>query len=166
MKLDCKRLPATDETLRFLSPFFAKEHVKRAIDDRLNSCYGVFCLFAGILNSKIRVYGVFDLTNSMRFLGFQWGYLDDTGEIFENHACWDRNVPTVKCVNLCKIVMQDDYARDGITIKYAASYIPDINRPAKWLALRCGCEDCGIKKDRLFHKDNCVFQCRKFMIKF
>ena len=164
MELNCKRLPATDKTLQFLSPFWAKEHIKKAIDDRLNTCYGIFCLFAGILQGRIRVYGVFDLADPMRFLGFQWGYLDDDVETFENHACWDRYVPTVECVNLCKTVMKEDYAQDGITIKYAASYIPDINRAAKWLAFRCGCMDCGIKEDRLFHKANYIYPCREFRV--
>lgn len=164
MELDCKRLPATDETLMFLSPFFAKEHIKKGIDDRLNTCYGIYRLFTGILNGQIRVYGVFDLVKPMRFFGFQFGHFVAAEEAFENHACWDRHIPTVKCVTLCKIVMKDDYARDGITIKHAISYIPDINRSAKWLALRCGCADYGIKEDRLFYKGNYVFPCRKFMV--
>lgn len=162
MDLVCKRLPANEETLKFISPFFQFEHVRDAIDDRWKTYYGIFCLFTGILTGQIRLFGVFDREEPMKFLGFQLGYLDESGKTYENHAFWDRHVPTVECIELCKKAVKADYASDGVDVKYAASYIPDRNRAAKWLALRSGCKDKGLSRDRFFSKDGYMLPCREF----
>ena len=162
MDLICKKLPATDDTIKFISPFFDKKHVKDGQDDFLNTCYGIFHLFYGFVTGEIRVYGVFDQDEPMSFLGFQFGYLDETNESFETHSCWDRRSPSLDCVNLCSDVMIADYSQDGIVIKYIVCYIPDRNRAAQLLARRFGCVDCGYHQDKLFYKNGSVFPCREF----
>lgn len=164
MNLECRRLPATEDTLKFISPFFALEHIRKAIDDRWRTCYGIYDLFIGIRLGKIRVYGVFDMATPMRFMGFELGWLDETGEAFEHHAFWDRKVPAVECVTLCKNYMKEEFAKEGVTVKYAVGYIPDINRAAKRMALRAGCKDCGIRNDRVFYKNEYILPCREFRI--
>lgn len=162
MDLICKKLSATDETIRFLSPFFEKKHVKEGQDDFLNTCYGIYRLFFGIVTGEIRVYGVFDQDPTITFLGFNFGYLDETGDSFEAHSCWDRGVPTAECANLCLDVMKGDYLRDGIVVKSVVCYIPDRNRAAQLLARRFGCLDCGFHNDKLFYKNGSSFPCREF----
>lgn len=162
MKLECKRLPATEDTLKFISPFFALEHVRKAIDDRWRTCYGIYDLFVGIRIGKVRVYGVFDMTMPMRFLGFEFGTLDESGEAFEHHAVWDRNTPALECVMLCKDFMKEEFAAEGVIVTSAVCYIPDSNRAAKWAAIRAGCKDCGIRNDRVFYKNGNILPCREF----
>ena len=60
VKSICRRLPASEGTIRFLSPFLAKKHIQNGIDDRMKTYYGSFCFFRNILAGKTRAYGVFE----------------------------------------------------------------------------------------------------------
>ena len=160
--LVCKRLPCTEDTLKFISPFFALEHVQKWIDDRWRTYYGIYDLFTAIRSGRVRGYGVFDVSDPMRFLGFILGWIDETGETFELHTFFDRDTATLEAINLCKNTVKDDYAKDGILLKYAIGYIPDRNRAAKWLALRAHCKDRGLRKDKIYHKGDYIFPCREY----
>ena len=136
--------------------------MQNGIDDRWRTYYGIYDLFTGIRSGRIRGYGVFDVSEPMRFLGFILGWVDGSGETFEVHAFWDRDVPTAKAIELCKPVVKEDYAKDGIQLKYAVGYIPDRNRAAKWMALRAGGKDLGLRTDVTFHKGDYIFPCREY----
>lgn len=162
MGLVCKRLPGNDETLKFLSPHFLQKHVQDGIDDRWRTYYGIYDMFRAISDGRIRAYGVFDISEPMRFLGFVLGWLSEDGETFEVHAFWERGVPTATAIDLCKPVVKEDYAKDGIRLKYAAGYIPDRNRAAKWMAIRSGANDLGAENSRKFYKGDYIFPCREY----
>lgn len=164
MKLVSKRLPATKETLQFISPFFRYEHVQKALDDRWKTYYGIFELFRGILAGEIRLYGVFDVDEPMRFLGFELVWLDESKEAIEVHSFWERDLPkrAADLAALCKDVMKEDYASDGIQVKYVVSYIPEENRAAKRMARQFGCQELGLRKDKVFYKGEYIFPCREY----
>lgn len=167
MKIVAKRLPPTEETLRFISPFFGKEHVRKGIDERLLSAYGIFCLYLGIRLGRVRVYGCFETDDAgkpVRFLGFEYGCLDTASATFETHAVWDRHVPSAECVKLCKECMKQDYLQDGITVKWAAGYISVRNRAAILMARKVGAHDLGIRYDAQWQRQGERVPCREFRI--
>lgn len=164
MELVCKRLPPTEATLKFLSDFFSLPHIQNVLDDRLRTFYGIHLLMDGIRTGKIRVYGVFSLEKNVRFLGCELGELEKDGITFEHHAFWDRHVPTVTCVLMCKNYMKQEFEKEGIHVKYARGHIPDCNRAAQWMALRAGCEDRGLNHQWKYYRNGREFPCREFLI--
>ena len=167
MKIVAKRLPPTEETLRFISPLFEKEHVRKGIDERLLSPYGLYCLYIGIRLGRVRVYGCFEMDDAakpVRFLGFEYGCLDYASATFETHAVWDRHTPAAECVKLCKECMKEDYRKEGITVKWAAGYISVRNRAAILMARRVGAQDLGIRYDAQWQNRGESALCREFRI--
>lgn len=165
MLLVCKRLPATEETLEFLSPFIAQKHIQRGIDDTWRTPYGTYTLFNDIRSGRFRCYGVFELDdkgNVQRFLGFEMGELDLLGHGFEHHAFWDRHVPVKTCLKLCQELVTKDYASEGVTVTSFVCFLPDCNRAVRQLAFRYGCRDCGFVPNRVFWKDGKKYLCRMF----
>ena len=160
MKLECLRMPGTDRTLNFISPYLGQRHVQAGLEECIRTAYGMYCLFSRILDGYFRLYGVFDVDEPVDFLGFVFGHRD--GETFEVHACWNRHVPTVKCSELAIECMVRDYADEGIAIRYIAGYIPDKNKAAQLYAKRSGFADCGLQDDKLFDGQ---YPCRKFLYK-
>ena len=164
VRMVCKRLPASEATLSFLSTFIAQEHIQAGLDDRLRDAYGVWRFFTWIRFGKNRAYGVFELNDAgeaERFCGFQLGNLDADG-FFENHAFWGRKIPTLQCVTLCCQEMRREYDEEGIDVRGVVSYIPDCNRAAKLLARRFGCKDGGLRADRIWMKRGKSYPCREF----
>ncbi len=164
MDVVCRRLLPMDATLRFISPFLAKEHIQRNIDDNLRTYYGIYDFFLNLRLGRFRAYGVFNTGAPFQFYGFTFGYLDDTGETFEDHAFWDRGVDAAACTLLCRDFMVDEFARDGIAVTSAVGYIPDRNRAAQRMAKRVGAVDKGIRPDKLFLKDGKLYPCREFRL--
>ncbi len=160
INLQALRLPATDETLRFLSPHFAQPHVWSWLDDRTRSCYGLYAMLRDIRAGSIRVYGAFDAPD--RFLGCTFGALEEDGESFELHSAWQRKVDVKSAVLACERAMVEDYRKDGIVVRYAVGYIPECIRAARLGALRAGGQDCGPSDDKRFIHDGVIYQCRKF----
>ena len=145
MRIVCKRLPATKETLVFLSPFMLKPHIQKYINPLWKTYYGIYDLFAQINSGGYRTYGAFELDkydNSTRFLGFQLCVLRDDGDV-ETHAFWDRKVSALQCVKLVKDVSIKDYASDGIQVKCFVAYILENHRAARFLVSNMGFRDCG-----------------------
>lgn len=163
-ELVCRRLLPIDATLRFISPFLAKEHIQRSIDDTFRTYYGIYDFMLNIRLGRYRAYGVFNTGTPFRFYGFTAGYLDDTGETFVDHAFWDRGVDAAACTLLCRDMVRDEFAREGIIITSAVGYIPDRNRAAQRMARRLGAVDLGIRKDKLFLKDGKLYPCREFRL--
>ena len=164
MNLVCRRLPPSEETLKFLSAFLEKPHIQNVLDDRLKTFYGIYDLMIGIRIGKIRVYGVFDINPPLRFLGCELGELDPDGISFEHHAFWDRHVATVNAVNLCKNYMKNEFKNEGISVKYAVGHIPDCNRAAQLFARRAGAKDEGLNPKWKYYKNGKEFPCREFRI--
>ena len=167
MRLVCKRLPGNDATLRFISPFFTKDHVREYCDDRVISPYGLYRVFNELLAGTMRAYGVFELDDdgkARRFDGFCFGWLRKDGVSFEFHAFFDRWTPAFDCLELAKVTMRDDYRNDGIPVQYAVACVSEHHRAAKWMARRAGCRDCGIAADKSCVKGNHVYPCREFRI--
>ena len=167
MPLVCKKLPATDATLEFLSPFLAQKHIQQGINDAWRSLYGAYTLFSDIRSGKFRCYGVFELDdagNVMRFLGFEMGELDLLGHTFEHHAFWDRHVPVEECLKLCQETVMKDYAAEGVGLTAFACFVPDCNRAVRRLAFRYGCRDCGLTPNRVFLKNGKKYWCRMFKL--
>lgn len=164
MNLVCKKLPGTDGTLEVIAPFWEMAHIRKAVDDRFLDAYGIYRIFAGVKNGAIRLYGVFDTDEPISLLGFELGALDESGEAFENHAFWSRKAPAAACVELCKQVMVEDYRQEGVIVKSAVGYIPDLNRAAQRMALKVQCEDKGIRMDKTWLKNGVYYPCREFRV--
>ena len=158
MDLKCVRMPGNEDTLKFISPYLQKEHIRKAADDNLFSPYGMYAFFRGIISGMIRLYGVFDVESPMRFFGFS--YCAIYGDLMETHVMWDRHVPALRCSSMAL----DLAVKEAGSVRHIEANIPDFNRPAQNLAKKLGYQDCGLRPDRLFKKNNKQFPCREFRV--
>ncbi len=158
MDLKCIRMPGNDETLNFISPYLQKEHIRKAADDYLLSPYGTYEFFRGIIFGIIRLYGVFDVTEPVRFLGFAFACVK--GDTLDTHVMWDRHVPALSCSSMALAMA----VKEAGPVRYIEANIPDFNRPAQNLARKLGYRDCGLRPDRLFNKNQKQFPCREFRV--
>ena len=145
MRIFCNRLPATDDTLVFLSSFMEKTHIQKYIDPFWKTYFGIYELFFNIRNGAYRAYGAFELDDDgdpVRFLGFQLCMDDGKGKV-ETHCFWDRKTPVFQCVKLLKEKAVMDYAKDGNPVKCFVGYIPEDHVAARRLALSMGFRCCG-----------------------
>ena len=163
MEYVCKRLPGTGDTLRFISPFFMMPHMRKYADDAIYTPYGMYLLFTGIKEGIFRAYGVFGIENNeVSFLGFCYGRR--IADWFETHAVWDRKVPAGECCKLCMDTMVEEYEREGVHIKYAAGFIPDLNKAAQRMLRRIGGKDFGLHEELRFLKNGEYHPSREFRV--
>ena len=158
MDLKCIRMPGNDETLKFISPYLQKEHIRKGADDNLFTPYGMYSFFSGIKSGKIRLYGMFDVENPVRFFGFAFFCVH--GDMLDAHVMWDRHVPALRCTSMALALA----VNDAVSVRTIECNIPDFNRPAQNLAKKLGGLDCGLRQDRLFNKNNKQIPCREFRV--
>lgn len=158
----CRRLPGTEETLRFVSDWFWTPEIRAAMDERfVSDHYTVYHLMDDIRTGKVQVYGVFETDPSedrcLEFDGFIFGWITADG-YYECHLAFSRFADAMECSKLIEAVLKEN----NPGVKGIVGYIPDRNRAARMFAKRYGCTDNGIRQNMLFYKNGAVEPCREF----
>ena len=156
----CRRLPGTEETLRFVSDWFWTSHVRAAMDERfVSDHYTVYHLMDDILKGDCKVYGVFETKDDLclGFDGLVFGWIDKDG-YYECHLAFSRYADAVDCAKMIEAVLREE----NPGVRGIVGYIPDRNRAARMFAKRYGCKDNGLRRTMLFYKEGAVLPCREF----